>query len=71
MTDRTHLLVNSHVGRSTEDLANGVMFCSRQGKATTAIANVQTPKNSRAELTDGGPKDTSRQKTESVPRFVE
>jgi hypothetical protein len=31
MRDRTHLLVNSHVGRSTEDLANGVMFCSRQG----------------------------------------
>jgi hypothetical protein len=49
MTCESHLLVDSHVERGTEDLANGVMFCSRQGKATTtAVADVQTPKNSRA-----------------------
>jgi len=52
VTYSAHLLVDSHAGRRTEDLANGVMCCSRQRSrwlelknSTTGAELSWTPKN--------------------------
>jgi hypothetical protein len=65
---QTHLLVDSHVERWTEDLANGVMWCSRPGDLGRRCSN--SKKFQGPELTGDGPKETGARKTMGLPVLV-